>query len=151
MENGEKAKHYDTLSNFMTLTANEVANVLGENYKAVVKHLKILATEQKINVTEKTVNNRTLDGYILSISDLQTIKDKLQKRKHFQNEENATNVQMIANAVNTSNIDKSENDTSELANVKLYEEKSRNLELTRELEKLKAELSTKTNENVYDK
>ena len=55
---------------------------------------------------------------------------------------------MLTNAIYTSENTDKEEQSKEDINVKFYEEKSRNLELTRELEKLKADLSAKTNENV---
>jgi len=148
MENGEKSSMATDTSNCMTLTVNEVTNVLGENYKTVAKTLKTLATQGKIKVTQKTVNNRMLDGYILTISDLQSIKDTFQKGKNLQSDKNAPYIQMLANAITTSENTENEEKSKDDISVKFYEEKSRNLELTRELEKLKAELSTKTNENV---
>lgn len=148
MTNAENTSLDNNTSNYMTLTVNEVTNVLGENYKTVAKMLNSLATQGKIKVTEKTVNNRVLKGFILSIADLQSIKDNFQKGKHSENTKNAPYLQMLANAVTTSENAENEEKSKEDINVKFYEEKSRNLELTRELEKLKADLSAKTNENV---
>jgi len=148
MTNAENTSLDNNTSNYMTLTVNEVTNVLGENYKTVAKMLNSLATQGKIKVTEKTVNNRVLKGFTLSIADLQSIKDNFQKGKHSENTKNAPYLQMLANAVTTSENTENEEKSKEDINVKFYEEKSRNLELTRELEKLKADLSAKTNENV---
>lgn len=148
MTNAENTSLDNNTSNYMTLTANEVTNVLGENYKTVAKMLNSLAAQGKIKVTEKTVNNRVLKGFILSIADLQSIKDNFQKGKNLQSDKNAPYIQMLANAITTSENTENEEKSKDDISIKFYEEKSRNLELTRELEKLKAELSTKTNENV---
>ena len=148
MENAEKLSNNNTIGNYMTLTTNEVADVLGKNYKTVAKVLKAMATQGQIKVTQKRVNNRQLDGYILSIADLQTIKNSFQKNKHLENDNNKHALQMLTNAIYTSENTDKEEQSKEDINVKFYEEKSRNLELTRELEKLKADLSAKTNENV---
>lgn len=148
MENAEKLSNNNTTGNYMTLTTNEVADVLGKNYKTVAKVLKAMATQGQIKVTQKRVNNRQLDGYILSIADLQTIKNSFQKNKHLENDNNKHALQMLTNAIYTSENTDKEEQSKEDINVKFYEEKSRNLELTRELEKLKADLSAKTNENV---
>lgn len=148
MENAEKLSNNNTTGNYMTLTTNEVADVLGKNYKTVAKVLKAMATQGQIKVTQKRVNNRQLDGYILSIADLQTIKNSFQKNKHLENDNNKHALQMLTNAIYTSENTDKEEQSKEDINVKFYEEKSRNLELIRELEKLKADLSAKTNENV---
>ena len=148
MENAEKLSNNNTTGNYMTLTTNAVADVLGKNYQTVAKVLKAVATQGQIKVTQKRVNNRQLDGYILSIADLQTIKNSFQKNKHLENDNNKHALQMLTNAIYTSENTDKEEQSKEDINVKFYEEKSRNLELTRELEKLKADLSAKTNENV---
>ena len=85
MENAEKTVTEKNIDKDMILTTNEVANVIGESYKTVAKVLNALATEGKIGVTEKLVNNRALKGFILDIADLQTIKDRFLKNKHLLN------------------------------------------------------------------
>lgn len=148
MENAVNVNNNDNKGTNLTLTANEVANVLGESYKTVVKRLNTLATEGKIEVTEKSVNNRVLKGYILSISDLQDIKDNFLKNKHLENKENAINIQMLANANNNSNTAILENDNTTNPNVKIYEVMRENAELTKEIDKLKIDIQSKINENV---
>ena len=148
MENAVNVNNNDNKGTNLTLTANEVANVLGESYKTVVKRLNTLATEGKIEVTEKAVNNRVLKGYILNISDLQDIKDNFLKNKHLENKENAINIQMLANANNNGNTAVLENDNTTNPNVKIYEVMRENAELTKEIDKLKTDIQSKINENV---
>jgi hypothetical protein len=129
-------------------TANEVANVVGESYKTVAKILKSLATENKIEVSEKFVNNRSLTGYILSTSDLQNIKEKFLSKKHLDNSNYKQEKLMLANALNTSiNTGNTENNQDN-PNVKFYEVMKENQELTKEVEKLKSDMQVKINENV---
>lgn len=148
MENAEKTVTEKNIDKDMILTTNEVANVIGESYKTVAKVLNALATEGKIGVTEKLVNNRALKGFILDIADLQTIKDRFLKNKHLESRENAQNIQMVSNRIGASKNANLENDTSDTPNVKFYEVVKENAELTKELDKLKSEMQTKINENV---
>lgn len=148
MTNGENSSIIDKSDKELILTANEVANVLGESYKTVAKVLMSLATESKIAVTEKLVNNRPLKGYILNVSDLQVIKERFSKGKHSENKGNAPKLQMVANALNTDNRGIIENSAAEVPNVKFYEVMKENAELTKELDKLKTDMQTKINENV---
>lgn len=130
------------------LTANEVSNVVGESYKTVAKMLKALATEGKIKVSEKFVNNRSLTGYILSGSDLQIIKDKFLSKKHLESPNFKQARQIVANTLtesgNSENFETNQNDP----NVKIYEVMKENAELTKEVEKLKSDVQSKINENV---
>ena len=148
MTNGENSSIIDKSDKELILTANEVANVLGESYKTVAKVLMSLATESKIAVTEKLVNNRPLKGYILNVSDLQVIKERFSKGKHSENKGNTPKLQMVANALNTDNRGIIENSAAEVPNVKFYEVMKENAELTKELDKLKTDMQTKINENV---
>ena len=143
MTNGENSSIIDKSDKELILTANEVANVLGESYKTVAKVLMSLATESKIAVTEKLVNNRPLKGYILNVSDLQVIKERFSKGKHSENKGNTPKLQMVANALNTDNRGIIENSAAEVPNVKFYEVMKENAELTKELDKLKTDMQTK--------
>lgn len=148
MENAEKTSDTSVADDKMIMTANEVANVLGESYKTVAKRLNILASQGEITVTEKAVNNRVLKGYMLSVSDLQVIKNKFIKNKHLETKENARNIQMLENPLKATKSNNSENDITESPNVKFYEVVRENAELTKELDKLKADMQNKINENV---
>lgn len=144
---GNTVTESNTVEN-MTLTANEVANVLGESYKSVAKTLNILATEGKIQVTEKLVNNRPLKGYIVSVSDLQNIKDKFLYNRHSESVNISKAQQMVANAIKTTEKQEISNINQEQENVKFYEVMKENAELTKEVEKLKTDIQNKVNENV---
>ena len=148
MENAEKVNDTSITDNKMIMTANEVANVLGESYKTVAKRLNTLASQGEITVTEKSVNNRVLKGYVLSVADLQVIKDKFIKNKHLEIKENARNIQMLENPLKTTKNNDLENEMTESPNVKFYEVVQKNAELTKELDKLKADMQSKINENV---
>lgn len=148
MENATKLKNESATTEKMTLTANEVANAVGENYKSVAKILKVLATNGEIEVTEKLVNNRALTGYRMSISDIQAIKGKFIENKHLSNRENEVVSLLLENAGisvnNTENNSSVENDT----NVKFYEVVNENAELKQELSAVKDSLQKVKNENV---
>lgn len=148
MENAQNQSPEKETPAKMVMTTNEVVNVLGENYRTVSKTLDTMATMGDIEVTEKFVNNRALKGYILSTSDLQKIKAQFQKKRHFENEENATNIQMVANAINTMENAENKNTNMENANIKFFEVVTENAELKKEVEKLKNDIKDKTNENV---
>ena len=148
MENAEKTSDTSVADDKMIMTANEVANVLGESQKTVAKRLNTLASQGEITVTEKAVNNRVLKGYMLSVSDLQVIKNKFIKNKHLETKENARNIQMLENPLKATKSNNSENDITESPNVKFYEVVRENAELTKELDKLKADMQNKINENV---
>ena len=121
MENAKKLSNNNTTVNYMTLSTNEVADVLGKYYKTVAKVRKARATQGQIKVTQKRVNNRQLDGYILSITDLQTIKNSFQKNKHLENDNNKHALQMLTNAIYTSENTDKEEQSKEDINVKFYE------------------------------
>ena len=91
MENDVKLSDNNENQGFAVFTANEVANTVGENYKSVAKILNTLATQGKIDVTEKLVNNRPLKGYCLTIQDLQEVKSRFLKEKHLSGAKNTTN------------------------------------------------------------
>lgn len=148
MENYEKPIDAILTGDKINLTTNEVANVIGESYKTVAKILKALATENKIEVSEKFVNNRSLTGYLLSSSDLQMIKDKFLSKKHLENSNYKQAKQMVANALMVSENRESEEKSQDSPNVKIYEVMKENAELTKEVEKLKSDMQTKINENV---
>jgi len=148
MENVSNSAPESKTSENMVWTVNEVANALGENYKTVAKILNTLASQEKISVTEKAVNNRVLKGYILSISDIQNIKENFQRGKHSVSKLVDTNIQMLTNALTTKeNAQTEEKNTNDIS-VKFYEVSNRNIELTKEVEKLRTEIQTKTNTNV---
>lgn len=147
-QNAETSDNDVKKDEFMIMTANEVTNVLGESYKTVAKRLNALVTQGKITVTEKAVNNRLLKGYKLSVSDLQSIKDKFIQSKHSENGKNAPNVQMFVNELNTRKNTDLENESLKNPNVKFYEVVQENAELAKELDKLKADMQLKINENV---
>lgn len=153
MGNGENSTEVSATDDKMVMTTNEVANVLGESYKTVAKELNRLATNEEITVTEKSVNNRVLKGYLLSVSDLQAVKERFIQRnkrmeKHLEIRENARNIQMLENPLKATKNAESENDITESPNVKFYEVVQKNAELTKELDKLKVDMQNKINENV---
>lgn len=148
MENASKLSDNNKNKELMTLTANELANALGENYKSVQKMLNILATSGEIEVSEKVVNNRTLKGYKVSIDDIQRIKLRFNPKKHLQNQENPIKLQMLENGnYNANTAEKLEENTNGI-NVKFYEVVQKNAELTKEVEKLRKDIQEKTNTNV---
>lgn len=144
------AKHTNNNENqvFTVFTANEVANTLGENYKSVAKILNTLATQGKINVTEKLVNNRPLKGYCLSIQDLQEVKSRFLKEKHLLGAKNTASIKMAANALSVDNSNQSGEEFAENTNVKFYEVLKENAELTRQISELKQNVQEKISENV---
>lgn len=144
------AKHANNNENqvFTVFTANEVANTLGENYKSVAKILNTLATQGKIDVTEKLVNNRPLKGYCLSIQDLQEVKSRFLKEKHLSSAKNTANIKMAVNALSVDNINQSGEEFAENTNVKFYEVLKENAELTRQISELKQNVQEKISENV---
>lgn len=143
-------KHANNNENqvFTVFTANEVANTVGENYKSVAKILNTLATQGKINVTEKLVNNRPLKGYCLSIQDLQEVKSRFLKEKHLSGAKNTTNIKMAVNALSVDNTNQSGEEFVENTNVKFYEVLKENAELTRQISELKQNVQEKISENV---
>lgn len=144
------AKHANNNENqiFTVFTANEVANTVGENYKSVAKILNTLATQGKIDVTEKLVNNRPLKGYCLSIQDLQEVKSRFLKEKHLSGAKNTTNIKMAVNALSVDNTNQSGEEFAENTNVKFYEVLKENAELTRQISELKQNVQEKISENV---
>ena len=144
------AKHTNNNENqvFTVFTANEVANTVGENYKSVAKILNALASQGKINVTEKLVNNRPLKGYCLSIQDLQEVKSRFLKEKHLSGAKNTTNIKMAVNALSVDNTNQSDEEFAENTNVKFYEVLKENAELTRQISELKQNVQEKISENV---
>ena len=148
MENGGKLDSNSIKSEYMNLTANEVTNVLGMNYKTIAKILNTLATKGEIEVTEKVFNNRSFKAYKLSIIDLQNIKNSYNKGKHLENDKNNNVLQMLANASITKEIEEKTEKSIEDISVKFYEVSNKNIELTKEIDKLKQDIQTKTNENV---
>lgn len=144
------AKHANNNENqvFTVFTANEVANTLGENYKSVAKILNTLATQGKIDVTEKLVNNRPLKGYCLSIQDLQEVKSRFLKEKHLSSAKSTANIKMAVNALSVDNINQSGEEFAENTNVKFYEVLKENAELTRQISELKQNVQEKISENV---
>ena len=143
-------KHANNNENqvFTVFTANEVANTLGENYKSVAKILNTLATQGKIDVTEKLVNNRPLKGYCLSIQDLQEVKSRFLKEKHLSSAKSTANIKMAVNALSVDNINQSGEEFAENTNVKFYEVLKENAELTRQISELKQNVQEKISENV---
>lgn len=148
MENASKLSDNNKNKELMTLTANELANALGENYKSVQKMLNILATSGEIEVSEKNVNNRTLKGYKVSIDDIQRIKSRFNPKKHLQNQENPIKLQMLENGNYNANTSEKINENTNATNVKFYEVVQENAELTKEVEKLKKDIQEKINTNV---
>ena len=148
MTNDDKSSNNTENKEFGVFTANEVANTLGENYKSIAKALNTLATQGKINVAEKYVNNRPLKGYCLSISDLQEIKSRFIKDKHLSGSKNESNVKMVANALFADKISQLSDNISDDTNVKIYEVMKENADLTKEISELKQSIQEKTNENV---
>lgn len=148
MENDVKSSDNNENQTFAVFTANEVSNTLGENYKSVAKILNMFATQGKIEVSEKLVNNRPLKGYCLSIQDLQEVKSHFIKEKHFPNEKNKSNIKMVTNALSESIVSQSNDDIRENTNVKIYEVLKENAELIRQLSELKQNVQEKVNENV---
>ena len=143
-------KHANNNENqvFTVFTANEVANTVGENYKSVAKILNTLATQGKIDVTEKLVNNRPLKGYCLTIQDLQEVKSRFLKEKHLSGAKNTTNMKMAVNALCVDNANQSGEEFAENTNVKFYEVLKENAELTRQISELKQNVQEKISENV---
>ena len=148
MTNARKSSNNTNNKELVTLTANEIANALGENYKSVQKMLNSLATSGEIEVTEKTVNNRVLKGYKVSIEDIQKIKTRFTPKGHLSKKENGINLQMLTNAqdrlIKEENKEEFTNDT----NIKIYEVMTKNSELKEENEKLKKDLQEKINSNT---
>lgn len=144
------AKHANNNENqaFTVFTTNEVANTLGENYKSVAKILNTLATQGKIDVTEKLVNNRPLKGYCLTIQDLQEVKSRFLKEKHLSGAKNTANIKMSVNALSVDNSNQSGEEFAENTNVKFYEVLKENAELTRQISELKQNVQKKISENV---
>lgn len=133
---------------YTVFTANEVANVVGENYKSVAKCLSILASQEKIRVTEKAVNNRVLKGYCLGVQDLQEVKKYFLKQKHSSKTDNNKIKQMLTNAVIEGNRDSFTNEEGLNENVKIYEVMKENAELHKEIDQLKQDIRQKENENI---
>lgn len=148
MENTIKSSDITDNSEKMTLTANEVANAVGENYKSVAKMLKILATNGDIEVAEKLVNNRALRGYRMSIADIQTVKGRFIEQKHLSDNQKLVIKQMLKNASISSKDTQIDTTTQEDTNVKIYEVMQENANLKNELSELKTNLQTMKNENV---
>lgn len=148
MENDVKLSDNNENQGFAVFTANEVANTLGENYKSVAKILKMFATQGKIDVSEKLVNNRPLKGYCLSISDLQEVKSRFLKDKHLPGAKNKANVKMVINALSDDNLTQQDEEFSENTNVKFYEVLKENAELIRQVSELKQNVQEKISENV---
>lgn len=148
MENANKTSNSNKNKELMTLTANELANALGENYKSVQKMLNVLAVSNEIKVTEKTVNNRTLKGYKVSIDDIQRIKSRFSPKKHLQNQENPVKLQMLENGNYNANFSEKINENTNATNVKFYEVVQENAELTKEVEQLRKDIQEKINTNV---
>ncbi|WP_405308359.1 hypothetical protein [Methanobrevibacter sp.] len=148
MENVSKSSNNTKNNELVTLTAHEIANALGENYKSVQKMLNALATSGEIEVTEKTVNNRVLKGYIVSIEDIQKIKTRFTPKKHLLQMENDTKIQMLTNAQNKLLKEENKEEFTNDTNVKIYEVMTKNSELEKENEKLKKDLQEKINSNT---
>lgn len=148
MTNDGKLNNNNDNESFTVFTANEVANTIGENYKSVAKILNSFATQNKITVTEKFVNNRALKGYRLTIQDLQEIKNKFLKEKHLPNLKNTSSLKMVTNALPIDNTGQQNENFAEDTNVKIYEVMKENANLTKEISELKQTIQQKTNENV---
>lgn len=146
--NGGKLSNDNENKEYTVFTANEVANTIGENYKSVAKVLNSLASQEKIKVTEKLVNNRPLKGYCLTIQDLQEVKSKFISSKHLSNSSQSVNVKMVSNSLNKRVYNEQNENFAEDTNVKFYEVMKENAELTKEVAKLKQDIQNKTNENV---
>lgn len=148
MENDVKTSNNKENAEKMILTANEVANTVGENYKSVVKMLDTLATNGEIGVTEKHVNNRALKGYVVRLSDIQNIKNKFLSKKHSEKVVNEALRKMRANDMITDISADISNNLENNTNVKFYEVMTENSDLKRELSEIKESLQKVKNENV---
>ena len=148
MENASKLNEEKDNKELFVFTANEVANVISENYKSVQRMLNSMASMGEIEVTEKLVNNRALKGYRVSQEDIKKIKLRFNPKKHLQNKENAIKIQMPTNDIyNTITSEKNETNAN-ATNVKFYEVVQENAELTKEVEKLRKDIQEKVNANV---
>ena len=148
MENDVKTSNNKENAEKMILTANEVANTVGENYKSVVKMLDTLATNGEIDVTEKHVNNRALKGYVVRLSDIQNIKSKFLSKKHSEKVVNEALRKMRANDMITDISEDISNNLENSTNVKFYEVMTENSDLKRELSEIKESMQKVKNENV---
>ena len=148
MTNANKLSNNKENEHFLILTANEVANTIGENYRTVQKMLNILASTGEIEVTEKTVNNRTLKGYKVTNDDIQKVKSKFKPKGHLQSTENSTKIQMLQKAIDKVDEWKNSDENTNDINVKFYEVITKNSELEKENEILKKDLQDKINSNT---